>query len=130
MIPRRDASSSGGRYAYDGLDRVIHERARLGILTSLASHPEGLLFGDLKALCSLTDGNLNRHLTVLRDTGLVEIWKGFNRGRPQTLCRLTKIGRERFLEYVQVLERVVADAAAAAERPSVRTKISQGWSPA
>ena len=57
------------RFAYDGLDRVIHERARLSILTSLLTHPKGLLFGDLKQLCGLTDGNLSRHLQVLEEAG-------------------------------------------------------------
>jgi len=46
-----------GRFAYEGLDRVIHERARLSVLTSLVTNPKGLAFGDLKQLCSLTDGN-------------------------------------------------------------------------
>jgi DNA-binding transcriptional ArsR family regulator len=67
---------SAGRYDYAGLDRVLHEKARLGIMASLASHSAGLLFNDLKQLCSLTDGNLSRHLTVLSNAGLVEIWKG------------------------------------------------------
>ena len=57
--------SASPRFAYDGLDRVIHERARLSVLTSLVTHSRGLLFGDLKQLCALTDGNLNRHLQVL-----------------------------------------------------------------
>lgn len=99
-----------GRYAYDGLERAIHEKARLGILTSLASHPEGLLFPELKDLCALTDGNLSRHLQVLHEEGLVEIWKNTLRNRPQTLCRLTVDGRRRFLDYLAVLETVVADA--------------------
>ena len=45
-------------FSYDGLDRVIHEKARLGLLTSLMAHPKGLAFADLKQLCGLTDGNL------------------------------------------------------------------------
>src|SRR5262249_23247049 len=90
---------ASGRYAYDGLDRVMHEKARLGLLTSLAARPDGILFTDLKELCQLTDGNLSRHLTVLQEAGLVEIWKGFKGRRPQTLCRLTDAGRKRFLEY-------------------------------
>ena len=57
--------STEGRFAYEGLDRVIHERARLSVLTSLATNPKGLTFGDLKQLCALTDGNLSRHLAVL-----------------------------------------------------------------
>src|SRR5260370_32282305 len=110
----------------------MHEKARLGMLTSLMAHPEGLLFGDLKELCSLTDGNLNRHLKVLQEAGLVEVWKGIKRNRPQTLCRITGEGRKRFLEYIETLERVIADAAAAAEAargPAARSLI-KGWSPA
>ena len=59
------APSGEGRFAYEGLDRVIHERARLSVLTSLISSPKGVTFGELKRLCSLTDGNLSRHLRVL-----------------------------------------------------------------
>ncbi len=107
--------ATSGRFAYDGLERIIHEKARLGIMTSLVAHPEGLLFTDLKELCALTDGNLNRHLQVLREAGLVEVWKGVEAKRPQTLCRVTDRGRERFLHYLATLERVVADASAAAK---------------
>ena len=74
--PNRERSpASVGRFSYAGLDRVMHEKARLGILASLAAHAGGLLFNDLKQLCSLTDGNLSRHLAVLSEAGLVEIWK-------------------------------------------------------
>jgi DNA-binding MarR family transcriptional regulator len=99
-----------GRFAYEGLDRIMHEKARLGILTSLLTHPEGLLFADLKQLCALTDGNLSRHLQALEQAGLVEVWKGFRNRKPQTLCRLSKEGRERFLEYLAELEQVLRDA--------------------
>ena len=105
-------------FAYEGLDRVIHERARLSVLTSLVSHPKGLSFVDLKELCALTDGNLSRHLKVLEEARLVEIVKGHEGGRPQTLCRLTHSGRKRFLEYLTTLEQVVRDAAAAVEAKS------------
>lgn len=100
-----------GRFAYEGLHRTIHEKARLGIMASLAAHPQGLLFTDLKELCALTDGNLNRHLQVLQEAGLVEVWKRDQRRRPQTLCRLTARGRQELLDYLAVLEGVVADAA-------------------
>jgi YD repeat-containing protein len=106
------------RFAYDGLDRVIHERARLGVLTSLVSHPNGLLFGDLKQLCGLTDGNLSRHLQILEVAELIEIFKGYKRKRPQTLCRLSPQGRKRYLEYLAVLEGVVLDAGAAVKSDS------------
>ncbi|HEV7434157.1 MAG TPA: transcriptional regulator [Pseudorhizobium sp.] len=98
-------------YSYEGLDRVMHEKARLGIMTSLVGHPKGLPFGDLKRLCGLTDGNLSRHLQVLEDADLVLIEKGYAGKRPLTTCRLTSEGRQRFLDYLAVLERVVRDAA-------------------
>src|SRR5436309_2151579 len=108
---------SSGRFAYEGLERVFHEKARLGIMTSLVSHPRGLIFADLKELCALTDGNLSRHLQVLNEAGLIEVWKGFHRNRPQTVCRITDEGRKRFFDYINVLENVVADALTAT-RPS------------
>ncbi|MFM1871188.1 MAG: hypothetical protein RL398_610 [Planctomycetota bacterium] len=114
-MSEHDPSGEPGRFAFEGLERVIHEKARLGILTSLAARPDGLVFNDLKDLCDLTDGNLSRHLAVLQEAGLVELWKGGKGRRPQTLCRLSDDGRRRFVAYVQVLERVVADAAEAAK---------------
>ena len=103
-------------FAYDGLDRVIHEKARLGMLTSLMAHPRGLAFADLKQLCGLTDGNLSRHLQVLQEAGLIDVTKGYEGNRPHTTCRLTKAGRRRFLDYLAVLEGLVRDAAKAAGR--------------
>ena len=103
------------RFAYHGLDRVIHERGRLSVLTSLVTHPKGLLFGDLKLLCALTDGNLNRHLQVLEEAKLVKIRKVTEQNRAQTLCRITAVGRRRYYEYQAVLEQVIVDAAAAAD---------------
>ena len=102
-----------GRYAYDGLDRVLHEKARLGILTALAGRPEGLVFTDLKALCALTDGNLSRHLARLEEATLVEAWEEEpDEGHARTRYALSAAGRARFLEYLAELERVVADARA------------------
>jgi DNA-binding MarR family transcriptional regulator len=122
--PKKPAADHPGRFAYQGLDPLIHEKARLGIITSLVTHPQGLLFNDLKELCALTDGNLSRHLHALSEAGLVELWKGHKNNRPQTLCRLTDEGRRRFLEYVSVLESVVTDAFAA---PAARTSL-EGFS--
>jgi hypothetical protein len=101
------------RFAYGGLDRIIHERARLSMLTSLITHPNGLVFGDLKQMCGLTDGNLSRHLQVLEGAELVSITKTIERNRPQTFCRITPLGRTRFVEYIAVLEQVLLDAAQA-----------------
>ena len=120
-----------GRFAYEGLDRVLHEKARLGIMTSLVTRPEGLLFSDLKRLCALTDGNLSRHLDVLREAGLVDVWKGFENRRPQTLCRLSAEGRQRFLAYLEELEQVIRDAMPKAARRTERLPdLPKGWQPA
>ena len=117
-----------GRYAYEGLDRVLHEKARLGIMTSLVTRPEGLVFGELKSLCNLTDGNLSRHLDVLAKDGLVKIDKAFVANRPQTTCRVTALGRKRFREYLTQLERVLRDAHA--EEPAANPDHGTGWAPA
>jgi DNA-binding MarR family transcriptional regulator len=123
------ATTDSGRFEFGGLDRVLHEKARLGILTSLLSHRDGLVFNDLKDLCSLTDGNLSRHLTTLQEAGLVEIWKGHKGKRPQTLARLTADGRKRFVEYLNVLETIVSGALATAE-PREDAPPRVGFSPA
>ncbi|HEY7090644.1 MAG TPA: transcriptional regulator [Tepidisphaeraceae bacterium] len=124
----RPTSSPSARFAYDGLDRLIHERARLSILTSLAAHADGLVFNDLKTLCALTDGNLSRQLQMLSDAGLVEIEKGTHNRRPQTRARLTPTGRKQFSEYLAVLESVLSDAAVPRrhDAPARRRGLSMG----
>lgn len=128
------SADSTGRFAYDGLERVFHEKARLGIMTSLVTNPRGLIFSDLKELCHLTDGNLSRHLQVLHEAGFVEIWKGFHKNRPQTLCRITDEGRRRFLDYINVLETVVRDTLNASRTAPAPARgnpnLAEGWSPA
>jgi DNA-binding transcriptional ArsR family regulator len=109
-----------GRFCYDGLERVLHEKARLGIMTSLVLRPDGLRFAELKRLCTLTDGNLSRHLDVLKEAGVVDVWKGFEDRRPQTLCRLSSDGRQRFLAYLEELEQVIRDAMPRASRRAER----------
>jgi DNA-binding transcriptional ArsR family regulator len=128
---KQDERGEPGRFAYEGLERVLHEKARLGIMTSLVTRPEGLLFGELKRLCALTDGNLSRHLDVLHEAGLVELWKGFENRRPQTLCRLSVEGRQRFLAYLEELEQVIRDAMPRAARRTERVpELPPGWQPA
>jgi DNA-binding MarR family transcriptional regulator len=107
---RDDHANERGRFAYEKLARVLHEKARLSIMTSLAAHPDGLVFNDLKQLCALTDGNLSRQIQQLQEFEFVEVSKGYNKNRPQTLVRLTDEGKKRFLEYIGELENVVADA--------------------
>jgi DNA-binding HxlR family transcriptional regulator len=120
-MPKTEAGDAP--FSYEGLDRVIHEKARLGVLTSLIAHPKGLAFADLKQLCGLTDGNLSRHLQVLQEASLVEITKGYENNRPHTSCRLTKNGRRRFLNYLTVLERLVRDAKAAGREDSADARL-------
>jgi DNA-binding transcriptional ArsR family regulator len=128
---KTEAGDESGRFAYEGLDRVLHEKARLGIMTSLVTRPEGVLFTELKRLCALTDGNLSRHLDVLREAGLVEVWKGFENRRPQTLCRLSPEGRQRFVAYLEELEQVIRDAMPkAAKRSAAVPSLPKGWQPA
>jgi DNA-binding HxlR family transcriptional regulator len=118
MLKASPRTAQAGRFAYDGLDRLIHEKARLSVLTSLVAHPKGLVFGELKRMCRLTDGNLSRHLQVLEEARIVGIEKGYHRKRPQTICRITPLGRQRYLDYLAVLEQVVRDAASAAKAGS------------
>jgi DNA-binding MarR family transcriptional regulator len=120
------SENDNGRFAYDGLERIIHERARLSILTSLASHPKGLPFNDLKSLCSLTDGNLSRHMSALAEAGLVEIEKSEMNNRSLTRCRLTDVGRSRFLNYLSVLESLLSDA----QKVSTAVPSTEGLAPA
>jgi DNA-binding MarR family transcriptional regulator len=118
-----------GRYAYDGLDRVLHEKARLGVLTALATRPKGVPFTELARLCAVTDGNLSRHLDVLAEHGLVEITKAFAGRRPLTTCKLTAAGRKRFRAYLGALERVIRDAAGRANEAADPER-PPGWAPA
>jgi len=120
-----------GCFAYEGLDRALHEKARLGIMTALVTHSQGVTFGELKRLCALTDGNLSRHLEVLRETGAVEILKGRHNRRPQTLCRVTPDGRRSFTAYLEELKRVVRKALPKAVRKAGRAKdFPAGFRPA
>jgi len=109
-------SSKPAPFAYDGLERIFHEKARLGIVTCLVRHPDGLVFPELKTLCDLTDGNLNRHLHHLEEAGIVQLEKRSDGNRPQTLCQITKAGLKRFTAYLDQLQKALEDA-----RPSVNT---------
>ena len=113
-----------GRFAYDGLDRMIHERARLSILTSLASNPKDIGFGDLRQFCGLTDRESEQASPDPGGGRARRDNQELRRNRPHTSCRLTAAGRQRFLRYLNVLEQVVHDAAA------VRDRLGTGLLPA
>lgn len=120
----------GAPFAFEGLDRIFHEKARLGILTSLAGHPKGLGFTELKELCGLTDGNLSRHIQVLEEAGLISLTKGYEGKRPHTRCRMTDEGRARFAGYLAALEKVLKDAARATAKAHAGRKSSLKEQPA
>ncbi len=129
MTSRNAKKEQSRRFAYRGLDRIIHERARLSILASLLAHPKGLSFGELLELCDLTDGNLSRHLQLLQTEKLITVAREIGPGRPQTMCRLTALGRRRLLEYLAVLEQVLVDAAEALgadAAPAARAAAARG----
>ncbi|MFN7292371.1 MAG: transcriptional regulator [Pirellula sp.] len=100
-----------GRFAYDGLQRVFHEKARLSIMTSLITYPRGVAFSELKELCALSDGNLNRHIEVLKEEGYVQVVKTGAGRNAKTTCSVTPLGRQGFMEYLEELHRVIEDAA-------------------
>ena len=118
---KESKATKSAPFAYEGLERIFHEKARLGIVTCLVRHPDGLAFPDLKVLCDLTDGNLNRHLHHLEEAEIVQLEKRFEGNRPQTLCRITKSGLKRFTAYLDQLQKALEDA-----RPSKQTAAKPG----
>ncbi len=91
------------------LDRVIHEKGRLGIMSLLAASPE-LSFTDMRNTLEMTDGNLTTHIRTLQEAGYVAVSKTFEKKRPLTTCSLTPAGRKAFATYVNVLEQIVNQA--------------------
>jgi DNA-binding MarR family transcriptional regulator len=91
------------------LDRVIHEKGRLPIVSLLAASPE-LSFTDLRDMLKMTDGNLSMHIKTLQEAGFVSVTKSFQRQRPLTTCALTSAGRKAFTSYIDLLEEIVRQA--------------------
>ena len=90
------------------LDKVIHEKARLGIMVVLATN-NGATFNYLKKELNITDGNLNSHLKVLEKEGYIKVIKKFVKRRPQTTYKITSKGRKKFLEYITSLEEIIKE---------------------
>ena len=91
------------------LDRLIHERVRLGIVSALAVN-DSLGFTDLKALLRLSDGNLSVHARRLEDAGYIVCTKTFEGRRPRTEYRLTPLGRRALEKYLQHMEALIRAA--------------------
>ncbi|MEI7938835.1 MAG: transcriptional regulator [Verrucomicrobiota bacterium] len=88
------------------LDRVIHEKGRLTIMSMLAATPE-LSFTELRDGLGMTDGNLTTHIRTLQQSGYLSVTKSFQNNRPLTTCALTVAGRKAFTNYINLLEQIV-----------------------
>ncbi|HEY1788735.1 MAG TPA: transcriptional regulator [Verrucomicrobiae bacterium] len=88
------------------LNRVIHEKGRLAIMSMLAASTE-LSFTEMRDALGMTDGNLTTHIRALQQEGYVSIAKSYQNRRPLTTCSLTLAGRKAFAEYIDLLEKIV-----------------------
>jgi DNA-binding MarR family transcriptional regulator len=88
------------------LDRVIHEKGRLAIMSMLAASPE-LSFTELRDTLNMTDGNLTTHIRTLQEAGYVSVTKSFRDNRPLTTCALTAAGKKAFANYINLLESII-----------------------
>ena len=91
------------------LDRVIHEKGRLAIMSLLAATPK-LSFTELRDTLNMTDGNITSHIRTLQEAGYVSVTKSFEGTRPLTTCALTEPGRKAFANYINLLEQIVQQA--------------------
>ncbi len=88
------------------LDKVIHERVRLAIMSALAARGR-LTFNELKELLELTDGNLSVNARVLEDHSLIKVEKDFVGRKPRTTYVITRQGRNQFKKYIENLEKMI-----------------------
>jgi len=88
------------------LDRVIHEKGRLAIMSALAATPQ-LSFTEMRDTLNMTDGNLTAHMRTLQEAGYVSVTKEFHGGRPLTTFSLTTPGKKAFSSYIDLLEQIV-----------------------
>ena len=92
--------------AFLQLDRVIHEKGRLAIMSMLAATPE-LSFTEMRDALAMTDGNLTTHIRTLQEAGYVSVTKSFQNNRPLTTCSMTSAGKKAFTSYINLLERII-----------------------
>jgi DNA-binding MarR family transcriptional regulator len=88
------------------LDRVIHEKGRLAIMSLLAASPQ-LAFTEMRDTLGMTDGNITAHIRTLQEAGYVSVTKAFHDRRPLTTYALTAPGRKAFSAYIDLLEQIV-----------------------
>ena len=89
------------------LDRVIHEKGRLAIMSLLAASPQ-LSFTEIRDILKMTDGNVTAHLRTLHEAGYVSVTKSMEAGRGMTSYALTTTGKKAFTAYLDLLEQIVA----------------------
>lgn len=104
-----------GSAVSDELDRLIHERIRLGIVAALAAE-ESMTFADLKHVLKTSDGNLSVHARKLEEANYIKVSKGFEDRRPKTEYRLTAKGRRALEAYLEQMEAILGEARDALER--------------
>lgn len=92
--------------AFFQLDRIVHEKGRMAIMSSLAATSE-LSFKELRDLLKMTDGNLSVHLRTLQEAGYLGVTKSFVDRKPLTTCALTTVGRCAFVKYIEILSLIV-----------------------
>ena len=88
------------------LDRVIHEKGRMAIMSMLAASKE-LSFIEMRQALNMTDGNLTTHIRTLQEAGYISVTKSFQNRRPLTTCSLTAAGRKAFTTYINLLETII-----------------------
>ena len=88
------------------LDRVIHEKGRLAIMSMLAASP-ALSFTEMRDALAMTDGNLTTHIRTLQEAGYISVTKSFQNNRPLTTCSLTATGKKAFTSYINLLEKII-----------------------
>ena len=92
--------------AFLQLDRVIHEKGRLAIMSMLAATPE-LSFTEMRDSLKMTDGNITTHIRTLQEAGYISVTKSFQNNRPLTTCSLTAAGKKAFTSYINLLEKII-----------------------
>ena len=102
----KSAAPEKARHPAPNLDRMIHERMRLGIVSALAAN-ESLTFNDLKSLMNTTDGNLSVHARKLEDGGYITCLKSFEGRLPKTEYKLTTAGRRALENYLSHMETII-----------------------
>jgi DNA-binding MarR family transcriptional regulator len=124
-----DSGRQGGAPTLE-LDDIVHQRARLGVLT-IANETRRVEFGFLLQSLELTGGNLSQHLRVLSDAGMIRIEKGTKGRRPSTWVLITPKGRRALLQEIAALKSIVTrvetsskDAIGLAKRGVIRPRIS------